>query len=159
MDKRCADTRPPRQSPYIEHHPTTAKERWDMLDQYGPEAFLLPEGTPRKDLPAYPIVSKKSGCFHCGMMRMQLTRIGAALNRKIPNDYREKLFQARERLVDTALDYADCRDPGNSCNWALGTSKRMREVRKWLKEKEKWPGDEAPAERWRKGNAGPHARA
>ena len=119
MRIRCADTRPPRQSPYMEHHPTTAGERRAMLDKYGAEAFLLPEGTPRKDLPAYPIVSKVSGCYHCGMMRTQLTRIGAQLNRDIPDSYRRELIKARERLINTALAFADRNDPSNRCNWAL----------------------------------------
>lgn len=122
----CVDKRPARQSPYMDHYPVTAKERWELYDGYGDDAFLMPKGSPSKDIPSYPIVSKQTGCYHCGMMRMQLTRIGTQLNRTTNKDYRHALLNARDRLVKLALQFADRDDPSNRCNWALRRDRRSK---------------------------------
>lgn len=121
---RCVDTRPPKKSPEAEHRPKYVKDRLRIMREYGPDAFLMPEGTRRRpDVPAYPVISAKTGCLHCGMMRMAYTRIGAAISKSIGTD-RQRLVEARERLIDLALQFSDRRDKTNRCNWAIRASKR-----------------------------------
>lgn len=122
---KCVDTRPPRESPEARHRPKHVADRMRMLDRYGKAAFLLPEGTKlRPGVPAYPIVSANTGCYHCGMMRMSYTRIGAAINTVKSTEYRKQLMGARKKLINIALRYASARDPTNRCNWAIAASKR-----------------------------------
>ena len=124
---RCVDTRPARQSPEGRHRPRLVGERRRLLEKYGDSAFLLPRGTrKRPGVPAYPVISAKSGCYHCGMMRMAYTRIGAALNRTSNKSERNELLKARKKLIKLALEISDSRDRSNRCNFAIRASKRLK---------------------------------
>lgn len=123
--KVCVDTRPGRQSPEAEHRPRHVADRIKMLRQHGKKAFLLPDGTVRRPgVPAYPVISYRSGCYHCGMMRMAYTRIGAAINSARTRTERNQLIKARERLINLAIQFANVRDRSNRCNFASRASKR-----------------------------------
>lgn len=122
---KCADTRPAKQSPEAQHRPGRVSEKRKMLEKYGKQAFLLPEGTPSSPgVPSFPLISKKTGCFHCGMMRMSYTRLGAAMNATKNKAYKADLRLARQRLIKKALEFADKADKTNRCNWAFRARKR-----------------------------------
>lgn len=122
---RYADTRPARVSPVDMHVPKTVSQRRRMLDRFGNVAFLLPEGTKaRPGVPSYPIVSARTGRFHCGMMRIAYTRIGAAINRTRSPTWKAQLRAARQRLIRTAHRYADSADASNTCNFAIKARRR-----------------------------------
>jgi len=107
--------------------PKRVDERFAMIEQFGDEAFLLPQGTPRLNAPSYPVVSKTSGCYHCGLMRAAYTRIGTQINRRsTPASYKKELIKAREQLIKLGLQFANKRDRRNSCNWAIKASKRYK---------------------------------
>jgi hypothetical protein len=122
----CVDTRPPRKSPISKVHPVLVSKRRKLLDKCGRKAFLLPEGTPSKPtVPSYPIVGPDC-CYHCGLMRMQYTRLGAAYNRAKSRVYKMQINEARERLIRKAARFADRRNPSNACNWALKAAERYK---------------------------------
>lgn len=121
--QRCVDTRPAKISPQSLNRPRNAADRLRMVREYGRDSFLLPDGTPRTPLPSFPIVSARTGCFHCGLMRMQYTRIGSAMA-TADREYRSRLNLARRRLIRLALELADRDDPGNSCNFAYRAAER-----------------------------------
>lgn len=123
---KCVDTRWARQgSPEIKHRPKLVGERMKVLKDYGRKAFLLPDGTKRRpDIPSYPVVSKLTGCYHCGMMRMDYTHIGAAINRTRDTAQKKKLIAARKKLIRLALKFADDTGSANRCNFAHRASKR-----------------------------------
>lgn len=123
----CVDTRPGRQSPEAEHRPKHVPDRINMLRERGKKAFLLPDGTVRRPgVPAYPVISAKTGCYHCGMMRMAYTRIGAAINSARSQMEKNQLIKARQRLIDISLQFSNVRDRSNRCNFSLAASKRRR---------------------------------
>jgi hypothetical protein len=123
--KVCVDTRPGRQSPEAEHRPKHVPDRIKMLREHGKKAFLLPDGTVRRPgVPAYPVVSAKTGCYHCGMMRMAYTRIGAAISSARTRTEKNQLIKARQRLISLGLQFANVRDKANRCNFAYRASKR-----------------------------------
>lgn len=121
---KCVDTRFVKSSL---HAPRTASERLMMRELLGDEAFLMPEGTPRRSLPSFPIASRITGCYTCTMMRMQYTRIGQGLNKPdYPESYKSRLREQREKMINLALEHADPRDNRNACNWAIRASKKIR---------------------------------
>lgn len=122
----CVDTRPPRKSPISKVHPVLVSKRRKLLEKCGRRAFLLPEGTPsRPTVPSYPVMGSDC-CYHCGLMRMQYTRLGAAYNRAKSRLYKGKITEARERLIRKAAQFADRRDPSNACNWALKAAEKYK---------------------------------
>lgn len=105
-------------TPTEKARPKTISQRESLLSRYGRWAFLMPDGTPsRPGVPSYPIVTKE-GCFHCGLGRAALTRIGQAINKRDYSEaYKRKLESARKRLIRTAMRH--------NCQWAFTSEKRF----------------------------------
>ena len=118
----CAETRSERVSKAV---PRTVGRRFNLLEDYGACAFIVPEGTPASPgTPNFPVVNVK-GCFHCSMARAAYTRIGQSIGKKgYPREYKDRLEGARRRLIVIAKGYADAGDDKNACNWALTAAKR-----------------------------------
>ena len=113
---------PSRLSRYYSHVGIRRK----MLKKCGKGSFLIPEGTPAKAVPSFPVVDKNC-CFHCGLARMAYTRIGQGINKAdYPEEYKAELRKARKRLIREALRYADPRNEKNQCNWAYAASRRYK---------------------------------
>jgi len=106
--------------------PRTQSQRFQRLQIYGKDAFVMPEGTPANPgIPAYPVVDKQ-GCFDCSLAKAAYSRLSQQISKKeYPAAYRNQLKKRRLQLIERVLHVADPGDKQNACNFAIAAAKRL----------------------------------